>query len=284
MLDLSFIPQANASNSKCFSSKSTHHRWSKQLTFCSPSTHHPELKYSWIALWIKNCNCTGIYWNFLIGLRSWEWWVRWGEGKKGWEQGLTKNAALRMRGGALSAHTGKLTMLEINHANNETSNFEWFRPRGMRKLEEARRNALRWEFAFPRKQWDPKFWVIHAEGYEGAWGSTEKRAAMRVRILFYTRASLTPIQIPCFDEPSVNVCVSSFSELNLELLVTSCCLAYTTASNHRSVCPPSYAYKTTSTARRFDGDGCARFVLSPARSVCALVRISFKVSCAGVFW
>ena len=32
-------------------------------------------------------------------------------------------------------------------------------------------------------------------------------AAVRVRILFYTRASLTPIQIPCFDQPSVNVCV-----------------------------------------------------------------------------
>ena len=100
---------------------------------------------------------------------------------------------------------------------------------------------------------------------------------MRVRILFYTHASLIPIQIPCFDEPSVNVCVPSFSELNnFELLVTSCCLAYTTASNHRSVCPHSYAYKTTSTARRFVEDGCVRFVLSPERSVCALMRISSK--------
>uniref|UniRef100_A0A182IF23 Uncharacterized protein n=1 Tax=Anopheles arabiensis TaxID=7173 RepID=A0A182IF23_ANOAR len=32
MLDLSFIPQANASNSKCFSSNSTHHRLIKQPT------------------------------------------------------------------------------------------------------------------------------------------------------------------------------------------------------------------------------------------------------------
>ena len=89
----------------------------------------------------------------------------------------------------------------------------------------------------PRKQWDSKFWVIQAEGYEEAWGSTEKRAAMRVRILFYTRASLTPIQIPCFDEPSVNVCVPSFSELsNLELLVTSCCLAYTTVRMYVLMC------------------------------------------------
>ena len=80
------------------------------------------------------------------------------------------------------------------------------------------------------------------------------------------------------------MCVFFQRAQQLELLVTSCCLAYTTASNHRSVCTPSYAYKTTSTAQRFVGDGCARFVLSPARSVCALMRISFKVSCAGVFW
>ena len=36
MLDLSFIPQENASNSKCFSTNSTRHRWSKQPTIWLP--------------------------------------------------------------------------------------------------------------------------------------------------------------------------------------------------------------------------------------------------------
>ena len=107
---------------------------------------------------------------------------------------------------------------------------------------------------------------------------------MRVRILFYTRASLTPIQIPCFDEPSVNVCVffQRAQQLRAARHIVLSRLHYSIEPSLRI--SPLLRVQNN----QYSATLCRRWLCafrSKSRAQCLCVGAHFvKVSCAGVFW